>query len=123
MPFRKKSKNKVPKKINTKRKVRRNTKKRIRCLQVKDIDRFYQILNMVQLRLKEVNVFIEDPTLSPTVENIMRDLGVVFHKHKDIDRYYYHISPPKKTPDNELVLDEIEDEDVDILLFDEKWLT
>ena len=84
-----------------------------------DIERFYEIVNRVQMKLKEANVFISDDKMIPVAENIMTDAGVKFSREKDVDRCYYHVSPADKTIDSEMILDEINDEELDILFLNE----
>lgn len=105
-------------KPNKEKKSRKRRK--IRCLRIHDIERFYEIINYVQVKLKETNIFISDEKMQPMAENIMRDLGVKFSKEQEEGRCYYHIMPPEREIDVDVILDEMADEDANILFLEEE---
>lgn len=89
----------------------RKKKRRIRCLRVKELERLYQIINRVQMKAKESNIYIEDENMLLVAENIMKDAGLEFERKRDMDRDYYHVSPGLRETTNEIDLEEFDDED------------
>jgi hypothetical protein len=99
--------------------AKRGSQRRVKCHRITDVEKLYQIINMVQIKKREANIVVVDELLTEVVKNILLDAGIGFQRKRDIGRYYYHINPPVESHEEEIGLDEFDDEgDIGSVVFD-----
>lgn len=99
------------KKKNKKEKV--STKKRKKNLIIEiisDIDDFVKIVNKVQIEKMSARIYLKDNTISPVVENILKDAHLEFEKKSGKKMSMYVVRPNLSEITLDVSVEELEDE-------------